>query len=300
MYTELPGRDEYKNRGIGDNGGIDVSNPYSPLKAKIKEVIQETSSDVDIKTFRIELLDGKTMDFMPGQFVELSVPGVGEAPFGFASSPLEKGVFDLTIKKVGLVTEAVHNLSAGSIVWVRGPFGNTFPAEEMEGHPILFIAGGLGLAPLKPLILYMLDEANRAKYGEIQMLLAARSSRDFIYRRDFEEWAKAENTHVLLTIDRPEEGWTGKVGFPNVLVGEMELDLAKLYVVLCGPPIMIKTVSAKLLEMGIPQNRIFTTLEMRMTCGIGKCGKCNIGHQYVCVDGPVFSMEQLSRMPEEY
>jgi Oxidoreductase FAD-binding domain./Iron-sulfur cluster binding domain of dihydroorotate dehydrogenase B./Oxidoreductase NAD-binding domain. len=277
-----------------------MDNSYVPLKAEIIEVIQETSSDIDIKTFKIRLLDGQQMNFMPGQFVELSIPGVGEAPFGFASSPLEKGAFELSIKKVGLVTEAVHNLKPGSVVWIRGPFGNSFPVEKMQGSNILLIAGGLGLAPLRPLILYILDESNRDKYGNIQMLLAARSTADFIYTRDFDQWEKVKNTDIILTIDNAEEGWNGRVGFPHVIVSEMDFDVNNTYAVLCGPPIMIKLVSAKLVELGIPRNKILTTLEMRMTCGVGKCGKCNIGHQYVCIDGPVFSMDQLSQMPDEY
>jgi NAD(P)H-flavin reductase len=240
------------------------------------------------------------MDFMPGQFVELSIPGVGEAPFGFASSPLDKEFVELSIKRVGLVTEALHCLKPGSKVWIRGPFGNTFPLKEMEGSKILIIAGGLGLAPLRSLILYMFDGQNRDKYGDIQMLLAARSSGDFIYRREFEEWERVDRTHITYTVDNPEEGWNGRVGFPHILVSEMDIDTADTYAALCGPPIMIKFVSNKLVELGIPKDKILTTLEMRMTCGVGKCGKCNIGHQYVCIDGPVFNMTSLSGMPNEY
>jgi sulfhydrogenase subunit gamma (sulfur reductase) len=277
-----------------------VSNPYLPQRAEIVEIIQETTSDLDIKTFKLRLLEGSPIDFMPGQFLELSIPGVGEAPFGFASSPLDKEYIELSIKRVGLVTEAVHSLKIGSVVWLRGPFGNTFPLREMEGSKILVIAGGLGLAPLRPLVLYILSHQNRDKYGDIQMLLAARTTSDFIYRREYENWKKAKDTSVILTIDNPEPGWTEKVGFPHVIVDEMDIDTDNTYAVLCGPPIMIKFVSTKLVELGIPKDKILTTLEMRMTCGVGKCGKCNIGHQYVCVDGPVFNMEQLSNMPQEY
>lgn len=277
-----------------------MSNPYLPQKVELAEVIQETSSDLDIKTFKLKFVDGGHINFMPGQFVELSIPGVGEAPFGFASSPLNNEFVELSIKRAGLVTQAIHSLKAGSKVWLRGPFGNTFPVKEMEGSKILFVAGGLGLAPLKPLLLYMLHEKNRDKYGDIQMLLAARGTGDFIYRREFEEWKKVKGTNITCTIDRPEEGWDGKVGFPHILVGEMDIDTANTYAVLCGPPIMIKFVSGKLLELGIPKEKIITSLEMRMTCGVGKCGKCNVGHQYVCIDGPVFNMAQLSEMPGEY
>lgn len=277
-----------------------MSNPYLPQRVKLVEVIQETSTDLDIKTYRLKFDEGAKMDFLPGQFVELSIPGVGEAPFGFASSPLEKEYIELSIKRVGLVTEALHQLKAGSDVWIRGPFGNTFPTEKMEGSNILVIAGGLGLAPLRPLLLYMFDEENRKKYGKIQMLFAARSSGDFIYRREYEEWGRIGGNSITCTIDRPEDGWTGRVGFPHVLVAEMSIDNANTTAVLCGPPIMIKFVSSKLVEMGIPKEKIFTTLEMRMTCGVGKCGKCNIGHKYVCIDGPVFNMAELSNMPGEY
>lgn len=275
-------------------------NPYLPQKAKIIEVTQETDTDLDIKTYKLKLDEGSHIDFMPGQFVELSIPGVGEAPFGFASSPLEKDYLELSIKRVGMVTEALHSLQEGTNVWLRGPFGNTFPLDEMEGSKILVVAGGLGLAPLRPMILYMLHEKNRDRYQEIQMLLAARSSGDFIYRRDFVEWKNCKGVSIIQTIDRPEEGWTKRVGFPNNIVNEMDINVDNTYAVLCGPPIMIKLVSDALLKLGLPKDKIYTTLEMRMTCGVGKCGKCNIGHRYVCIDGPVFSMAQLSQMPGEY
>ena len=278
-----------------------MSNLYLPVKAEIIDIIQETSSDIDIKTYKLKLVGGeKCMEFMPGQFFEFSMPGFGEAPFGFASSPLDKDCFEVSIKRVGLVTEAIHNLRPDDIVWIRGPLGNTFPLDLMEGSNILIIAGGLGLAPLRPLISYIFHSENRDKYRKVQMLLAARSTGDFIYKRDFEEWAKIKNTEIILTIDRPEEGWDGSVGFPHNIVAEMDVDFDNTIAVTCGPPIMIKFVSAKLMELGIPKNKIYTTLEMRMTCGAGKCGKCNIGRKYVCIDGPVFSMEELANMPQEY
>ena len=276
-------------------------NVYLPVKARIIEIIQETfSDDLDIKTFRIKLEDDLVMDFLPGQFVEFSIPGVGECPFGFASSPLEKGYFDITIKRTGKVTNRIHSLDVGANVWIRGPFGNTFPLELMENHSLLFVAGGLGLAPLRPFIQYVLDPRNRQKYDKIDMLLAARTAADHCFAYDYPYWRAVEKTTVLQTIDRDEPGWDGLVGFPHKLVKELTLDFSNLYAIVCGPPIMIKAVQQSLTEMGLPLDRLYTTLEMRMTCGIGKCGKCNIGNKYVCTDGPVFSMEELSRMPDEY
>ncbi|MDL2214280.1 FAD/NAD(P)-binding protein [Clostridia bacterium OttesenSCG-928-O13] len=277
-----------------------AQNPYLPMKAQIQKIIQETSSpDLDVKTYRLRFEDGHPMEFMPGQFVEFSVPGIGECPFGFASSPLCKECFEITIKRTGKVTDKIHALKEGDFVWIRGPFGNTFPVEKFEGSDLLFIAGGLGLAPLRPFILYALDEQNRKKYGKIDMLLAARTSKDHCFMYEYDEW-RAKGATVNLTIDNPEPNWDGLVGFPHNLVKEMEFDFSKLYAFLCGPPIMIKFVQQTLMEMGMPIDRLYTTLEMRMTCGVGKCGKCNIGRQYVCVDGPVFCMAELAEMPAEY
>jgi len=278
-----------------------MNNPYLPVKTEIIEIIQETFSDeLDVKTFRLKAADGSRMDFMPGQFVEFSVPGIGECPFGFASSPLEKGYYEITIKRTGKVTDMIHSLKAGDSVWIRGPFGNTFPLEQMEGSDLFFVAGGLGLAPLRPFILYALNEQNRKKYGKIKMLLAARTGRDHVFSYDYKSWRGAEETLINLTIDNPEPGWTEKVGFPHNLVKDMEFDFNKMYAILCGPPVMIKAVQGSLMEMGLPIDRLYTTLEMRMTCGVGKCGKCNIGKQYVCIDGPVFCMAELANMPAEY
>lgn len=276
-------------------------NPYLPMKARILKILQETFSDeLDVKTFRLQFEDGQKMEFLPGQFVEFSVPGIGECPFGFASSPLEKDYFEITIKRTGKVTDMIHALQEGDFVWIRGPFGNTFPLEKLEGSDLLFIAGGLGLAPLRPFITYALDDSKRDKYGKIGMLLAARTSKDHIFAYDYENWRAKKETTVSLTIDNPEENWDGLVGFPHNLVKDMELDFTNMHAILCGPPIMIKAVQAALMEMGMPIDRLYTTLEMRMTCGVGKCGKCNIGKQYVCIDGPVFCMAELAEMPDEY
>jgi len=277
------------------------TNPYLPIKAKIKSIIQETTSpDLDVKTFRVRLQSDEAFSFMPGQFVELSIPGFGECPFGFASMPQNNGSFDITIKRTGKVTNRIHALDEGSFVWIRGPFGNTFPLEKMEGSDLLIVAGGIGLAPLRPFIQYILNPDNRGKYGNVDMLLAARSSDDFCFKYDYENWNASKETTVRQTIDKDEPGWSGLTGFPHNLVKEMSLELKNRYAVTCGPPIMIKAVQEALTELGMPADRLYTTLEMRMTCGVGKCAKCNIGHQYICIDGPVFSIAELSAMPDEY
>jgi NAD(P)H-flavin reductase len=172
--------------------------------------------------------------------------------------------------------------------------------EKMEGGNLLFIAGGLGLAPLRPLILHILDGSNRGRYGRIDMLLAARTSKDHCFAYDYADWRTGVDAHVHLTVDNPEPDWNELVGFPHDLVRSLPLDLSDMHAILCGPPIMIKAVQKSLTEMGLSPDRLYTTLEMRMTCGVGKCGKCNIGCRYVCVDGPVFSMAELAEMPQEY
>jgi len=274
-------------------------NPYLPSRAVILEVIQETRSDTqDVKTFRLKL--DEPFDYRPGQFVEFSVPGVGECTFGFASSPLIKDYLELTVKRTGHVTEHIHMLSPGSTVWIRGPFGNTFPLEKMEGSDLFYVAGGLGLAPLRPMIDYIFDPANRGKYGKINMLTAARTPGDFIFAYDYEKWASMPDTSFFQTIDSPAEGWDKFVCFPHPLLDKIPFDINNTFAILCGPPPMIKALSGAFLQLGMSPERIYTTLEMRMTCGIGKCGKCNIGHRYVCIDGPVFSMAELSEMPGEY
>jgi len=278
-----------------------MTNPYLPIKARIEKIIQETTSpDLDVKTFKIKLLSDNPLLFLPGQFIEFSIPGIGECPFGFASMLQSDNSFDITIKRTGKVTNQIHALDEGEIVWIRGPFGNTFPMELMEKSDLLIVAGGIGLAPLRPFIEYTLHPDKREKYGKIDMLLAARSSTDHCFTYDYDTWRTKGETTINQTIDREEPGWTGLVGFPHNLISEMSLNLTNRYAILCGPPIMIKAVQEALMKMGMSPEKIYTTLEMRMTCGVGKCAKCNIGHHYVCIDGPVFNIAELSAMPNEY
>lgn len=274
-----------------------------PEKAEIIKITQETGSNLNIKTYRVRFSDREKrelFDFLPGQFIEVTVSGIGEAPFGFASSPTVKGFFEFSVKEIGLVTEALHNLKEGKIVGIRGPYGNGFPIEYMKGKDLIFIAGGIGLAPLRSLINYVLHENNRNEFGHIQMLLAFRSPADALYRDDYQLWENSLETEVKYTIDEPAEGWDYLTGFPHTLLAkELDCNMSAIYLT-CGPPVMIKSVSGELRRMGVKPSHIITTLEMKMSCGLGKCGRCNIGHHYICRDGPVYTLDQLDKMPEEF
>lgn len=272
------------------------ANPYMPELATIQEIIQETPT---IRTFRVVLNDRDRMDdfsFLPGQVGQLSVFGTGEATFVINSPPTRKAYLQFSVMRVGEVTGLLHRLSVGDQIGVRAPLGNSFPVEEMKGHDILFVAGGIGMAPLRTLLLYMLD--NRQDYGEIMVIYGARSPKDLSYQYEFEEWRKG-GVNLVLTIDRESPGWEDRVGFvPTVLAEEAPSPFNRIAVT-CGPPIMIKFVLRGLKEIEYEDHQIITTLEKRMKCGIGICGRCNIGTQYVCVDGPVFSYEALGKMMPE-
>lgn len=264
-------------------------------------VITDVRKDTpDVKTFRVVTPSGeKPFEHLPGQCAMVSVPGVGECMFSITSSPTNKEYMEFSIKKCGCVTEIIHQLEEGSQITVRGPYGRSFPVEEdFKGKDLLFIAGGIGLAPLRSVINYV--RANRANYGKVTIVYGARSSADLV---DFEEiqneWMKEPDFNVCLTIDRADENWTGHVGFVPSFVKEVNPD-PSMTAILCGPPIMIKFTLQTLLELGFAKERVYTTLELRMKCGIGKCGRCNVGSKYVCKDGPVFRMDELDELPDEY
>jgi NAD(P)H-flavin reductase len=275
-----------------------MNNPYLPYLARIEHIKQETP---DTKTFQAVLLDEnaqRNFDYKPGQFQMVSVFGVGEAPFCFTSSPTRREYIEFSVKKMGVVTTTLHSMNEGDIVGIRGPFGNHFPYEEMEGENIIFIGGGIGLAPLRSLIQFCLD--NRNKYGDLTIIYGARTSDDLCFKEELKEWASAERTKVYLTIDKQDGKWDGHIGFVPPYVMEISPCPDNAYAVTCGPPIMIKFTIENLLKLGFPPERIITTLEMRMKCGIGKCGRCNVGSKYVCLDGPVFSYAELKELPSEY
>lgn len=268
-----------------------------PKVGVITDIRRETP---DVKTFRVNALEGgKLFEHMPGQCAMLCAPGVSEGMFSITSSPTNKEYQEFSIKKCGMLTEYLHDLEVGDEIAVRGPYGNHFPVEgELKGKNLLFIAGGIGLAPLRSVINYVLD--NRGDYGTVDILYGSRSKDDLVQLQEIEEvWSKSEGVNVYLTIDREQEGWDGHVGFVPTYLKELAFSNDKT-ALLCGPPIMIKFVLQALVEMGFSKEQIFTTLELRMKCGIGKCGRCNVGSKYVCKDGPVFRCDELDELPAEY
>ena len=255
----------------------------------------------DIKTFRVEAIGGgKCFEHKPGQCAMLSIPGVGEAMFSITSSPTLKEYQEFSIKKCGCLTDWLHLMDVGQQITIRGPYGKPFPVDdELVGKDLLFIAGGVGLAPLHSVINYVLD--NREKYGKVDIVYGSRSKDDLLdYAEIQTSWMDPVNKmNVHLTIDRPQDGWDGHVAFVPTYVKELEFTPDKT-VLVCGPPIMIKFVLQALTELGFKNTQVYTTMELRMKCGVGKCGRCNIGNKYVCKDGPVFRFDELGERPAEY
>ena len=268
-----------------------------PKVGIITGITQETP---DVKTFRVNAPEGgKLFEHKPGQCAMLCIPGVSEAMFSITSSPTNKEYQEFSIKKCGTLTDQLHSLEVGDEITVRGPYGNNFPVDtELKGKNLLFIAGGIGLAPLRSVINYVLD--NRDDYGTVDILYGSRSMDDLVKLEEIKNvWCNAPGVNVHLTIDREQEGWDGHVGFVPSYLKELEFDTNKT-VLLCGPPIMIKFVLQGLLELGFKKEQVYTTFELRMKCGVGKCGRCNIGSKYVCKDGPVFRFDEVDELPNEY
>ncbi len=273
-----------------------MENLYLPDLALIDRIVDETS---DTKTFTLHFANtalNRRFSFKSGQFVEATVFGVGEAPFGFASNPHAPQQFDITVRAIGAVTHAMHAMKKGDYLGIRGPLGNSFPLDEVTGQDILFIAGGIGLPPLKSLIEPMLDR--RGEFGQFIILYGARTPADRVYKPLLDEWSKRSDIQFLQTVDTPDAQWQGPVGVVTTLMEKIKLDINRTVAFTCGPPVMIRFVIQDLLGMGFAEDRIISTLERYMKCGVGKCGHCAIGHKYICVDGPVFSYRQIKRLPE--
>lgn len=274
------------------------ANPYLPEVATVLEVIRETPN---IMTFRVRFDDEEKMKaftYGPGQVGQLSLFGVGEATFVINSPPSCKDYLQFSVMLTGEVTSALHKLSAGDKVGVRAPLGKAFPYEDWKGKDIVFIGGGIGMAPIRTILLHVLERAD--DYGKISLLYGGRSPHDMTYSYELEAWLNHPKLHTTLTIDNPVEGWPHKTGLiPTILTEELKPSPNNCVAVLCGPPIMIKFTISALKSLGFADENIITTLERRMKCGIGICGRCNLGDKYICVDGPVFSVAELQNLPDE-
>ncbi len=272
------------------NKMISGETKFEPEKATIKSVTKLTEKE---KLFEIELDSGKSLDHKPGQFVELFLPGYGEAPFSISSSPTKDGPFELCIRAVGKVTDAIHKAEAGDKVGIRGPFGNGFDVDFLEGKDLLFIGGGLGLAPLRSLVNYVRD--NSGNYGDVNILYGCKEPSERLFVGELETWNQMKFCETMETVDScpVEEEWEGNVGVITTLIPEVDINPETTYAVVCGPPVMYKFVMQELDKKELPDDQRFLSLERRMKCGIGKCGHCQIGGYYVCRDGPVFNYAEI-------
>jgi len=268
---------------------------YIPRAAVIDEV-KELTYDTKLYRVKFEPSDNNgssETDYKPGQFVQLSILGAGEAPISICSSPTRKGSLELCVRKAGLVTGALSRLKKGGEIGIRGPYGNSFPIEELKGQDLLFVGGGIGLAPLRSVIKYVLD--NRKSYGDIIILYGARTSEDIVFADELENWGRHPGVKLFTTIDKSQPGWTGHVGVVTTLLDNVRHATGyKAFV--CGPSIMIHFTIKGLLDLGWADVDIITTLERHMKCGVGKCGHCYIGTRYVCTDGPVFTYADINKM----
>jgi len=266
-------------------------NVYLPHLAVIEKTIDET---YDTRTFRFNFKDKqlrKDFVFESGQFCLVSILGLGEAPFCISSSPTRRDYLECSIRQVGKLTWALHQLGEGAEIGFRGPYGNSFPLDFLKGKNLVFVGGGIGMAPLRSLIWNVID--NRDRYGNIDVIYGARSPADLCFSYDLEAWDKDETVNMVTTVDKAGEGWTGRVGLVPVVLEEVASSVNNSVAIVCGPPIMIRFTFPVLEKLGFTPEQMITTLEKRMKCGIGKCGRCNVGNLYVCRDGPVFSYAQI-------
>lgn len=263
-----------------------MKNIYRPIEATIEDIIIETPT---IKTF--VLRPKEDFFFNTGQFIELTLPGIGEAPFTPSSDPSLKDKIDVTIMNVGRVTALLHASSKNISLGIRGPYGKGYPLDTFAGKDILIVGGGVGLAPLRSLLFSLFSEID--KYNKVVLRYGARTSQDLVYKSALPEWAKKKKVDVVVTVDVGDATWKGNVGLVTTILKDLPVNLTKAVSVVCGPPIMMKFVTLKLLDLGFRPQDIYLSMEKNMSCGLGKCGHCRIGKYYACKDGPVFTYEQL-------
>lgn len=266
---------------------------YLPSLAEIVRTEQLTKME---KLFEIKLQNDQELGHQPGQFVEVSLFGIGEAPISVSSSPTKKGSFELAVRAVGNVTKTLHTLNRGATLGIRGPFGKGFPIEEMKGKDILFVAGGIGLVPLRSLINYVLD--NRSHFGRVFVLFGAKTPAEQLFLDELARWRQSKDMEYWETVDRSDGQWKGNVGVITTLFPKITVDPQKTIAVIVGPPIMYRFAILEAQVKGIPDDQIIVSLERRMKCGVGKCGHCQINHIYVCQEGPVFSYAKIKDLKE--
>ncbi|MHC1586096.1 MAG: FAD/NAD(P)-binding protein [Candidatus Hecatellaceae archaeon] len=267
---------------------------YVPQPAVILDIKEE---NFNTKTFTLRFQDPKVQEsftFEPGQFVQVSLPYIGEAPISLSSSPTEKGSFKLCIRRVGNVTNAIHRLRVGDLLWIRGPYGRGFPFDEVKGRNVLAIAGGIGLAPLRSVVNRLLHY--KEEFGEIYVLYGDRNPSLLLFREDREVWARELNLRVIC--EAGDETWKGPIGVVTKLLEDPDIPVENTVAMVCGPPIMYKFVCRKLVEMGFKEEDIYLSFERRMKCGVGKCRHCNIGPKFVCLHGPVFTLKEARELHE--
>lgn len=277
-----------------------AANPYLARTVTVEKITVENEAR-DLKTFRLAFCDpADREDFKHqcGQFAMLSVPGAGESPIGIASSPTDDGFVEFTVKRypTGAVTTALHSLEEGDKIGLRGPYGNGYPLADMTGKDVVIVSGGFAFTTLRAAIRYMLHKPNRSQFGKITVIYGARNPGELLYKDELNAWAGGGEMDLHVTVDKGDKTWTGREGFVPTVLAEVKPSSANAVALVCGPPIMLKFTIKPLLDLGFEPDRIVTSLERRMSCGIGKCGRCNIGGKYVCKDGPIFTFKQIQEL----
>jgi sulfhydrogenase subunit gamma (sulfur reductase) len=266
---------------------------YRLKKAKILQTKKLTANEM---LFKVALADGEVLDHEPGQFVMVSLLGIGEIPISVCSSPTKRDSFELCVRAVGKVTRSLHKLREGDEIGIRGPYGKGFPIRILEGNDLLLIAGGLGLAPLRSLITYVLD--NRRDFGKVHLLFGCKEPKEMLFSDELEKWNERTDLHYACTVDRAAPEWAGNVGVITTLIPGVDIEPARTFAAVVGPPIMYNFVIKELISKGIPEHQILLSFERNMKCGNGKCGRCQIQNLYCCQDGPVFNYEKIKNLSE--
>jgi NAD(P)H-flavin reductase len=278
-----------------------MQNPYIPIPVTVSKIITEVDTG-DIKTFRLTFdnkEDAERYQYLPGQFAELSLYGKGESPIGIASSPTDSDYLEFTVQKAGLVTGALHDMEEGAKMGIRGPLGHPWPIEYLEGKNIIVVGGGFAFTTLRSLIRYMLHKDNRSRFADITVIYGARNPGLLLYKDELKAWEARSDIKTLITVDQGNADWKGREGFVPTVCKESNLKPDNAVAVICGPPIMIRFTLPTFFDLKFKKEDIYTSVEMRMKCGIGKCGRCNMGSKYICKDGPVFSMAEMESLPLE-